>query len=107
MRIRNFSLLTLFLLSLFVIGLLSPRAARAQGVISLRANRTAVLANGKDAVQLIAEIRDPRGRQQSDRINVQFNTDRGTLSAQQAQTFGGTASVRLTGVATGIAHVTA
>lgn len=107
MLIRRFSLLLCFPLLLLVFA--CPRAvlAQGQGAITLRANRTVLLANGKDAVELIADVRDPGGRQLNTPVNIRFQTNRGTLTASSALTFGGRATTTLTSVVTGIAQISA
>ncbi len=81
--------------------------ANAQ-VISLRTNgRTALLANGKDGIDLIAEVRDPSGRPVGNNVVVQFQTSMGTLTALQVPAFGGVARTRLTSTVIGTARISA
>ncbi|HLV81185.1 MAG TPA: invasin domain 3-containing protein, partial [Chthonomonadaceae bacterium] len=76
--------------------------------IVLRATRTALLADGKQSTDLIAEVRDSSGRPAGTGIQVQFQTTAGTLSSPTAETFGGVARARLTSASVpGVAHVTA
>lgn len=98
---------TLLVLGGAAITLPCAAGAQGQGVVVLRANRNVLLANGNDAAELIADVRDPGGRQIDRPILIQFQTNRGTLSATSAQTFGGRATTRLTSVVTGVAQVSA
>lgn len=86
--------------------LAGPRAG-AQTLI-LRATRSALLADGKQTTDILAEVRDTSGRPGAAFSDVQFQTSAGTLSASHAPTIGGVARVRLTAPAVaGVAHVTA
>ncbi len=82
---------------------------QAAGVatVNLRATRSALLADGKQTTTIRAEVRDNTGRYAAENTLVQFSTTLGTLSASQAPTHGGIATVTLTSPTTGEARVTA
>lgn len=108
MQSRNVSL-PLFLLIVPLLSCLSAmQAGAALTTLSLRATRSALLADGKQSTDLIADVRDSSGRAVSNGVMVQFQTTAGTLTEPSAQTFGGVARVRLTSAPiAGVAHVTA
>lgn len=94
-------------LTLIAVLLCLVQTAGAQ-VISLRTNgRAALLANGKDAIELIAEVRDPAGRPIGNDVIVQFQTSMGTLSSLQVPAFGGIARTRLSSNVVGSARISA
>ncbi|MDE2125692.1 MAG: hypothetical protein KGJ62_03800 [Armatimonadetes bacterium] len=98
--------------ALFVlIGLFAAHSAvaapGAPNGITLRATRTALLADGKSFTDIIAQVYDSSGSP-ANYVNVQFQTTSGTLSEPVVQTFAGVARVRLTSSpVAGVAHVTA
>jgi len=79
----------------FLTCMLQGRAA-AISTVSLTANRTALLADGKHTADLAAAVRDNNARPVAN-AQVIFSTSAGQLSQTQAYTdFSGTARVRLT-----------
>ncbi len=108
MRSRILPLFALLCFPLLLSCLTAGRADAAQTTVTLRATRTALLADGKHTTDLIADIRDSSGRPVGNNVFVQFQTTSGQLSESRAQTLGGVARVRLTSAAiAGVAHVTA
>lgn len=87
----------ILILALLLVVSLSP-TSRAAGVttISLRATRSAILADGKQTTIVRAEARDSSGRTVAENTLIQFQTTGGTLSSSQAPTHGGSATVTLT-----------
>ncbi len=75
--------------------------------VNLRATRNALLADGKQTTILRAEVRDSSGRYAAENTMVQFQTTGGALSASQAPTHGGIATVSLNSATTGVVRVTA
>jgi hypothetical protein len=107
MSIRTLILSLLFSLSLWLVPAGFVGAA-SLNTVQLSATRTALLANGKQTSILRAYVRDSSGRLVGDNVMVQFQTTLGTLSAPQAPTHGGVASVTLTSApSVGVAHIIA
>jgi hypothetical protein len=79
--------------------------------ITLTASRFAALSDGRDPIELIAEVRDSTGRYVPDGTAVVFNTNLGLFVREgpsaSVQTRSGTARVTLTSQAKGTATVTA
>src|SRR5437016_153421 len=98
MRLRP---LTFLLLTLLSVGCLPPAIAGGVTTITLRATRTALLADGKQTTTIRAEVRDSSGRYANGNTFVQFQTTGGTLSASQAPASGGIATVTLSSATTG------
>ncbi len=94
MRTRILSLAWLPPLLLFLAWAGSAGAAPG-GTIQLEATRTILLADGKQATDLRAYVRDSSGRP-ANNVEVQFQTTAGTLSQTRVESFGGLATVRLT-----------
>lgn len=100
---------------LMVLALVFARAGQAAGAgiatISLQAARSAVLNDGRDSTDIIAEVRDSSGAYLPDGTTVTFSTDLGTFAqggpTASAQTRAGTARVRLTSQRKGTATITA
>src|SRR2546423_515695 len=95
-----------FLAALFA---LTPLAlANGLPTVKLTASRTAVLNDGRDATELMAEVRDTSGRPVPDGTQVIFYTNLGTFAENQTvQTRAGTARIRLTSSQKGTALITA
>ena len=85
----------------------SASEAQAQNIITLRSTRASLLSNGRDSINLIAEIRDITGRPFTGNALVRFSTTLGNLSSVQAQAFGGIAQVTLRSSVAGTAQVVA
>ena len=88
----------------------SMPSALANGLptVKLTATRTAVLNDGRDATELIAEIRDSSGRPVPDGTSVTFHTSLGNFAENATvQTRSGTARIRLTSPQKGTAIITA
>ncbi len=107
MSARNYYNLRVLLFVLLGMVAVLPAFAQGQYYINLRTSRPAVLANGSDKTLIIAEVRDPSGRQAPNGLEVIFQTTLGRLSTNRAQTFGGVAQVELSSNLVGIAKVTA
>ena len=76
--------------------------------VKLTASRTAVLNDGRDATELIAEIRDSNGRLVPDGTQITFHTNLGTFAENPTvQTRAGSARIRLTSPQKGTALITA
>jgi hypothetical protein len=103
---RSRLLLIPLLLTLLIVSLPHCGAAGLT-TVSLRATRTALLANGKETTTLRAEVRDSAGRFATGSTLVQFQTTGGTLSSSQAPANGGIATVTLSSATTGVVRVTA
>jgi len=92
--------------------LLSP-AVRAGGppTISLTCSRFAALSDGRDTLEVIAEVRDGTGRYAADGTSVTFTTNLGIFAdggpSTKAGTRSGSARVRLASQQKGAATVTA
>lgn len=109
MRIRT---LPLIFALLTLLGLVWAEAANAAGgpasTIQLQVIRSTLLADGKQATEVRAYVRDINGRPIGNNVEVQFQTTAGQLSSTRATTFGGVATVRLTSAPiAGIAKITA
>lgn len=106
MRTRTLSLL--LSLSLLLVGLLFEQAAFAIGAISLRATPSVLLADGTSVSTIVAEVTDSSGRPATSSVEVQFQTDLGTLSQANVRVVGGSARVRLTSARiVGVANIRA
>lgn len=107
MRLRLMPILFCVLTSALCFG--ATVSARAvQYTITLSATRTILLANGKQATQLTAQVRDGSGRPVNGGLEVQFNTTAGTLTQARVEVFSGVARTQLTSSpVVGVAHVTA
>ncbi len=81
-----------------VIALAAPGAQAASGLASIRlsAERDILLADGKSATTLTAEVRDERGAVVPDGTTVRFTTTAGRLDTTSAATRSGVARVTLT-----------
>ncbi|MCC6730527.1 MAG: hypothetical protein IT208_14425 [Chthonomonadales bacterium] len=79
--------------------------------LSLRSSRGAALNDGRDTVEVIAEVRDSAGRYVPDGTSVTFTTNLGTFAqagvSQTVQTRAGTARARISAQVKGTATVTA
>ncbi len=88
-------------------------AGQCMGIatVSLKTTRAAVLNDGRDSTEIIAEARDSRGVYLADGTTVTFSTDLGTFAqagtTATAQTRSGAARVRLSSQRKGTATVTA
>jgi hypothetical protein len=100
-------LLTLSLLITLLASHLPFCHAAGVMTVSLRATRTALLADGKQTTQIRAEVRDSTGRYANSSTLVNFQATGGTLSASSAPANGGIASVSLSSATTGLVRVTA
>ncbi|HLJ56334.1 MAG TPA: invasin domain 3-containing protein [Chthonomonadaceae bacterium] len=89
--------------------LAAASVGRAAGLmtVNLRATRSVLLADGKQTTTLRAEVRDSAGHFATENTLVTFNTNLGTLSAAQAPTHGGVATVTLNSAVKGNALITA
>ena len=89
-----------FLAALFA---LTPLAlANGLPTVKLTASRTAVLNDGRDATELMAEVRDTSGRPVPDGTPVTFYTNLGTFAENNTvQTRAGTARQRPRGASRG------
>ncbi len=106
MRIRNLSVL-LALILLLIVG----AGAKAVPTITLTASRYAVLNDGRDSTEIIAEVRDSGGRFVPDGTVVTFTTNVGIFSragtTATASTRNGSARIRLSSPQKGTAQITA
>jgi hypothetical protein len=106
MRTRNLSLL--LTIPLLMVGLLSAQAAFGIGTILLRAAPSTLLADGRSVTTIIAEVRDTNGAPVTGGVDVQFQTDLGTLAQSSVRVIAGRAQVRMTSSRTpGIATIRA
>lgn len=104
----------LLAMALLTTALLWSRVnARAAGppTILLTSSRFAVLNDGRDSVEIIAEVRDSSGRYVNDGTEVSFSTNLGVFAeggpSTRASTRSGAARVRLSSQQKGTATVTA
>ena len=93
---RRLYLSSLCLLASVTAVMIAAPARCAQIQVYIHATRTTLLADGKQQADIIAEVRDPNGRQVNG-FEVQFLlTGGGTLDETQVEAFGGVAHTRLT-----------
>ncbi|MBM3493654.1 MAG: hypothetical protein FJX72_04930, partial [Armatimonadetes bacterium] len=89
----------------------APAEASGPPTITLTASRFAALSDGRDPVEIIAEVRDSSGRFVTDGTAVVFNTNLGLFLREgpgaTARTRSGSARVMLTSQSKGTATVTA
>lgn len=87
------------------------RAASGPPTISLTSSRFAALSDGRETLEIIAEVRDSSGRYAQDGTAVSFTTNLGIFAdggpSTQAATGSGSARVRLASQQKGTATVTA
>ena len=90
-------------------GILAPSAlSNGLPTVKLTASRMAVLNDGRDATELMAEVRDSSGRPVPDGTQVIFHTNLGAFAENPTvQTRAGTARIRLTSPQKGTALITA
>ncbi len=95
-------------ITILLIFLLPATIANAsQSLVTLRATRDIILADGKQQTIIIAEVRDASGNPLNGSV-VQFQTSAGTLSESRVSTINGVARTRLTSsTIPGVAYVNA
>ncbi len=95
------------LFSLLFVLISTTAAIASQSLVTLRATRDIILADGKQQTIIIAEVRDSTGAPLNGAV-VQFQTSSGTLSESRVSTINGVARTRLTSsTIPGIAYVNA
>lgn len=111
MRTMRNAILTTALFGALILFIGTPAQAAGRPTILLTASRSAVLCDGRDYTELIAEVRDSSGNLVPDGTVVTFSTNLGVFAdagpAATARTRAGSARVKLNSPSKGEATVTA
>src|SRR5690348_4808908 len=104
----------LALIACSLLGAVAPARSASAGLptIKLRANRTAILNDGKDVSEIVADVRDSTGNFVPNGTSVRFTTDKGGFQPGfqpdvSVTTQSGQARVRLVGQQKGTAKILA